>query len=718
MTTSDGYVKGVSKVVDHGESSVKWALLIFGDGYREMELPKFETDVQDFINKLYNTKPFDQLWNGINIYRVDVVSIESGADDPTACGGTGAMPKTYFDASFCTNGSKRLLTVNEFTVRSTANVAVPEWDMLMVIVNSPIYGGSGGSVAVFSNTFGASEIGIHEMGHTGFGLADEYEFYLDCTSGETGHDVYIGSEPRQPNVTIDVNKNSIKWRKYILDSTPLPTTSNADCTKCDPQQSPVQPGIVGAFEGAHTFHCGVYRPEFNCKMREQRYPFCSVCQERIIETLFSYISSRNLINNPLIDVREFDMDVEGDNVYVTWSDNRLGAFGDAIILAYSFDKGTTFTITNISGVPIDPSSRICNTNPRITAYGEDVYVMMKSRIEGYNIKLYVRASHDNGKTFGDWNYISHGELYYSEKTLTAYSNYVYVLYQDYSPIDKSSAALIRVSDDKGNFFRSPIQLSNLDNVELSKMVLVYDIAYVVWLDRNHGISNFKLRISRDGGLNFDAPITLQTKNSLYLWWGDIAKGDRNVYLTWLEGFGYSQFDDLNYNQQIFCRAILNNGTSLGPIVQITRYSGGGREFRSPPLITASGNNVYVIWLENKSVYLSVSTDNGNTFSSPKIISANLTGSCFGPRLIASGNSVYVIWAFQGISSPVYDIFLTVSTDNGNTFSNPTSISTHPYSTATGLIVEEPVIGVYAIWYSNQIQDPPWRNKNLFFKRLQ
>jgi hypothetical protein len=47
--------------------------------------------------------------------------------------------------------------------------------MIMVMVNTTEYGGSGGDVATFSLAAGAQEIGLHEMGHTAFGFADEYE---------------------------------------------------------------------------------------------------------------------------------------------------------------------------------------------------------------------------------------------------------------------------------------------------------------------------------------------------------------------------------------------------------------------------------------------------------------------------------------------------------------------------------------------------------------
>ncbi len=54
---------------------------------------------------------------------------------------------------------------------------VPEFAVVLVVVNAQVYGGSGGSVGVFSLAPGATEIALHEMGHTAFGLADEYAYY-------------------------------------------------------------------------------------------------------------------------------------------------------------------------------------------------------------------------------------------------------------------------------------------------------------------------------------------------------------------------------------------------------------------------------------------------------------------------------------------------------------------------------------------------------------
>lgn len=285
MTTADGTVLGVTKIRNRGPASTHWNLVFLGDGYRSNQLDQYRADVQDAVDVVLATAPFTTRSGLINAYRVDVTSTDSGADDPAACGGTGSVARTYFDASFCTNDIRRLLVVNDFTALQVANDKVPAWDVVMVVVNSTVYGGSGGPVAVFSLAANATEIALHELGHTAFGLADEYDNYAGCASGETGHDHHPAIEPVEPNVTIAATRSTIKWRDLILGTTAVPTTSNPDCSACDTQPSPIPDGRVGAFEGAHYYHCGAYRPEYRCKMYELGRPFCAVCRRAILAEL-------------------------------------------------------------------------------------------------------------------------------------------------------------------------------------------------------------------------------------------------------------------------------------------------------------------------------------------------------------------------------------------------------------------------------------------------
>jgi len=187
MSTADGQVGATEKIIDNGANELRWNLVLLADGYRAVELPLFAQHAQDFATTLLATPPFDKLKSAINLFRVNVSSTDSGADDPIACGGPGVVARTYFDASFCNDGIERLLEVDTAAALQLAGQVVPQYAMVLVMVNSPTYGGSGGSVAVFSQAVGANEIALHEMGHTAFGLADEYESWAGC-GVDTDHD--------------------------------------------------------------------------------------------------------------------------------------------------------------------------------------------------------------------------------------------------------------------------------------------------------------------------------------------------------------------------------------------------------------------------------------------------------------------------------------------------------------------------------------------------
>lgn len=288
MGSGDGTVVGTTKVVDHGADKDRWNLVVLGDGFRAADQAAYEAAVTTLVNTLKATAPFDTSWDRVNVHRVDVHSTQAGADNPATCGdgstpagGTATTVATYFDSSFCNSGIRRLLVCDAALAVTTANAQVSGWDAILMVVNSTEFGGSGGQVAVYSLAPAALEIALHEMGHSAFGLADEYEYYAGCSSGEAGHDSHDATEPTEPNITIETDRAKMKWRHLVAAGTTVPTTKNADCTKCDPQANPLPAGTIGLFEGAHYAHCGAFRPAFDCRMRTIGQPFCKVCQERI-----------------------------------------------------------------------------------------------------------------------------------------------------------------------------------------------------------------------------------------------------------------------------------------------------------------------------------------------------------------------------------------------------------------------------------------------------
>ena len=290
MSASDGYVVGTTKIVDHGPDSVRWNLVILGDGYRTTELAQYHADVQNFVTALRTTPPLDELFCGINVHRIDAVSNESGADDPGCAGGTPTTANTYFDATFCSifagTPLDRLLTVDTALALSVASTQVPLRHQVLCIVNSSKYGGSGGTVATCSTHAQATQIAIHEIGHSAFGLADEY--------GGNGVGTPAG-EPSQPNVTRDTNRTTNKWRHFVAATTPMPSQCDPGCaaSACTPPATPPAPNAVGTYEGAIYSDCDTYRPLPSCYMRDYA-PFCPVCAGVIRQTLQPFLPPESI----------------------------------------------------------------------------------------------------------------------------------------------------------------------------------------------------------------------------------------------------------------------------------------------------------------------------------------------------------------------------------------------------------------------------------------
>jgi hypothetical protein len=286
MGTSDGTVLGTTQIVDNGPTADRFNLVLVSEGYQAAQMEQFAQDAQSFVTTLNATPPFAELHCAFNVFRVNVTSTDSGANDPAACGGTGAQVHTYFDASYCNGGIRRLLVCNTNLVRNVVSSQVPAWHQILVLVNSPIYGGSGDTIATFAVAGPWQQVALHEMGHAAYGFADEYEYLVGCFADPPGtHDHHPPAEPGEPNVTVNSDRNTIKWAALIAASTPMPTMPNPDCTQCNRGPSPVPAGTVGAFEGAHYFHCGCYRPEYECRMRDIGFEFCAVCQNVIRTTM-------------------------------------------------------------------------------------------------------------------------------------------------------------------------------------------------------------------------------------------------------------------------------------------------------------------------------------------------------------------------------------------------------------------------------------------------
>jgi len=126
MTTADGAVIGMSQIAGSAPRNRAFNVVLLAEGFTAAQQNDFNTACTSFVNALLDTPPFDELSPAINIFRVNVRSTDAGADDPAAAGGTGAMARTYFDASFGGNNIRRLLsTPTTLALTKPATITTP-----------------------------------------------------------------------------------------------------------------------------------------------------------------------------------------------------------------------------------------------------------------------------------------------------------------------------------------------------------------------------------------------------------------------------------------------------------------------------------------------------------------------------------------------------------------------------------------------------------------
>lgn len=303
MGTGDGTVGGLTKILDNGPNANRANIVLVAEGFRGSEQTAFETACADFVAALQAEPWYPVLGGAINVHRLNVSSNQSGADDPATCGdgatGSGTMVATYFDATYCNGGIRRCLSGNSTLVRDTIDALLPVWQSAAVLVNSTERGGcASGNVFWTALSSDWKEVVLHELGHSLFGLADEYQTWAGCDSGEAGHDNASPIEPMEPNITVATTRATLKWRHHVRPEVPIPTMENPDCSQCDTRPNVLpSPQKVGLFEGAGYFHCDLYRPAYTCRMRESDKPFCPVCIEAMADRLGTFMAP-----NPALEV--------------------------------------------------------------------------------------------------------------------------------------------------------------------------------------------------------------------------------------------------------------------------------------------------------------------------------------------------------------------------------------------------------------------------------
>lgn len=301
-------------LMQHGRPEKKVDIVILGDGYAKKDMEKFRKDARHFNDVMFGTTPFKERKKDFNVWMIEVVSEESGIPKPDK----NIWKSPALGTSYNTFGSARyILSENNRAIRDAAG-QVP-YDAIVILINDNRYGG-GGIYNLYATTYAITDkeglewqmdyVYVHEFGHSFAGLGDEY--YSSQVSYEEFYAKDV--EPWEPNVTALLDKENIKWKKYVDPDIPLPTPwekatydslarERAKLDRLAPDyyekrepfisrqmeilRNSKYAGKVGAFEGAGYEARGLYRPSVNCRMFSLSLsdfdPVCRAAIEQVID---------------------------------------------------------------------------------------------------------------------------------------------------------------------------------------------------------------------------------------------------------------------------------------------------------------------------------------------------------------------------------------------------------------------------------------------------
>lgn len=305
-------------------------VVILGDGYTSSEQNLFKSDATNYMNNfMFSQTPYKEYKNYFNVFLIEVPSAESGikhprtaSDCPAAGTHPASNPNNFFGTTFDVGGIHRLVSPNETKVSNVLSANFPNYDQAYIIANSSQYGGAGGQFATFTTNASSGEIGLHEGGHSFGALADEY---------------WAGAQyaMEKPNMTQQTDATKVKWKNWM------------------------NVNGVGIF--SHSGDASWKKPRSGeCKMELLGKPFCSVCNETIVEKIHSLV-------RPV-----YQQTPVQSTVSIT---NQLANFSIVYMMPISNSMSTRWILDGFANAKNQVSVFKWTTSGKVLAINKDAYAL-------------------------------------------------------------------------------------------------------------------------------------------------------------------------------------------------------------------------------------------------------------------------------------------------------------------------------------------------------
>lgn len=366
--------------------------------------------------------------------------------------------------------------------------------------------------------------------------------------------------------------------------------------------------------------------------------------------------------------------------------------------------------------------------PVIARSGSFVYAAWQDHrnFPGGQADIYFNRSTDDGKT---WNLPDKGPLdntdtpgaNKSERVrLSSSGAYVYSVWHDYRSPGGFVDVYFNRSTDYGKTWQTDVHIdgSTTASSMYPAIASTGSYVYVAWQDTRSGKDDIHFNRSTNNGASWGAAVRVDLGDSPGAnssRYPRLACQGNNVYCMWLD-------DRTGGTYQAYFNYSTNNGSSWQSGSTMISSGAGNCSLPLRRGVECTGSFVYACWTDDRDgigitqVFFNRSTNSGASWGTDVRVSDSTGNACYSPSMNIQGNYVYIGWEDRRISG-FGEIFFDYSTDNGTTWQKPDIGPLDPGAVGMpGMVVDVESDGpdVYATWYDSRKFGPG--TGDVFFSR--
>lgn len=314
-----------------------------------------------------------------------------------------------------------------------------------------------------------------------------------------------------------------------------------------------------------------------------------------------------------------------------------------------------------------------------------------------NSEIYYKRSTDNGISFGNDVRLTNntGQSVLPEVTVSG-SN-VHVVWEE--DISGDYEIFYIRSTDNGATWGPVIRITNASGVSgYAHVAASGSTVHILWRDVRNGSFDLFYKRSIDNGASWspDSNLVPHNAGALASSAAIISTGSV-VYIAWSD-----TRDSGNY--EIYFKCSTTGGISWGPDTRLTTSN----PLSERPIITASGDNIHLIWAELNNLTYKRSTNGGNSWSNDTIIAANVLGAS-NPSIFLSGTHVHFAYTHD---PPNTEVFYNHSVNGGISWDSNLKLS-NSLSSTHDVHIRASGSAVHMVWWDTRNGST---NSEIYYKR--